>query len=318
MQRRIGIFIIGVVMGIVLLQFLPKPVTVDRAAGRAEMARMVAGFPVEFADARGALVKLDYPPRAVVSLAPSLTETIFALGAQETLVGVTRHCVRPPMAKDRAKVGDAGQVDVEKVLALKPEWVVASALTPPEVVAKLRSVGLNVAVFAQDTVEGVQADTRRLARVLIKDADAVRMEKDFRLRSAVVEELAKERGGRPRALLLVSPDGWYAAAGGSWASQLLKQSGADNVADAAGVPWPKLDPEAVVRFAPEVIILATSEPEGGAAERFLEKLKTDPAGAMLPAVKNGRVAVVGDDLLTVPGPRMVLALEKLAAALGTK
>ncbi len=279
---------------------------------------------ISVVDALGRTVVFDEPPRRVVSLAPSITETLFALGLGDRVVGVTRHCNYPPEVSKLveegriAVIGGFWNPDVEKILALRPDLVVGSAGTSPHLRLRelLEQAGVKVVYVygsaASDKYQ-VYSDVRTLARVFGADEAAERVIGEIEDEVRRVEE-AVSKDGRPRVLVLLGPPSWglWSAGGNTFIGWVLRTAGGLNVAERF-TGWPQLDYEFVLSQDPEVIIVSAM---GADYEALAEEVLSTPL-AETSAAKSGRVYFVdleANDILVRPGPRLGLAV-RLAASI---
>lgn len=268
---------------------------------RAGLVAVVAAVPVgAFAsglvpvDDRGVAVTLAAPPQRVVSLLPSITETVCALGACDRLVAVDTHSNWPQSVRVLPQVGGLDDAQIESILAARPDLVLAAAST--RAIARLESLGLKVMALEPRTLE----DFRRVVGLLDQVLGTAR---GPRLLQQVDQELdlvaralpAAQRGVRVYFEVSSAP---YAASESSFIGQLLARAGAANVVSGSLGPFPKLNPEFVVRADPQVIMIT---------DRASGELSRRPGWAGLRALREGRVCrfnAAQADVLVRPGPRM--------------
>jgi iron complex transport system substrate-binding protein len=248
------------------------------------------------------------PPARVVSLAPSATEIVFALGAGERLVGVCAQCDFPPAAARLPRVGGYLAPSVEAVLATRPELVVA--VPSPgnrEAVRALERAGVRVEVVRDRTLADLWDAIGTLAQVLGVPEAGERLAADVRGRLERVRVRVAGREPR-RVLVIVGHNPLVAVGGGTLQDELVTLAGGTNVAADAGAVWPTLALEVVVARAPEVIIDAAMGTEAGAQALF--------AGlTTVPAVRDKRIVMLPDDAIFRAGPRVPEAAAELAAAI---
>jgi iron complex transport system substrate-binding protein len=248
------------------------------------------------------------PPERVVSLAPSLTEAIYALGAGDRLVGACAQCDHPDAAKALPRVGGYLAPSVELVLAARPDLVVV--VPSPgnrEAVRAVERAGVRVLVLHDRTLADLRAGIRALADALAT------AEAGERLVAEVDAGLAAVRarvGARPRrrVLLVVGHRPLIVAGGATLQDELLTIAGGTNVAADAGTAWPPFSVEMVVARAPDVILDAAMGSEAGGQTLF-----RDLAG--VPAVEQGRIVPLDPDVIFRAGPRVPEAAAVLAAAI---
>jgi iron complex transport system substrate-binding protein len=248
------------------------------------------------------------PARRVVVLAPSATETVFALGAGARVVGVCGQCDHPPAAAALPKVGGYLVPSVEAVLAARPDLVIA--VPSPgnrEAVRAIERAGVRVLVVQDRRLEDLWTSTREIAEALGMPEAGARLVADVRAKLDGVRAAAATRPP-VRVLLVVGHSPLVVAGGGTLQGELLEIAGGVNVAADVGSAWPQVSLELVVDRAPDVILDAAMGTEAG-AERLFAGLRT------VPAVAGGRIVTVDADAIYRTGPRVGEAAELLAAAI---
>jgi iron complex transport system substrate-binding protein len=259
-------------------------------------------------DQLGREVAVPSPPLRIVSLAPSITECLFALGLGEEVVGVTLYSNFPPQVKDLPKVGTYTHLNLERVLALRPNLVVAIRDgNPREQVLRLAEMGLSVFIVDPRDLEGLYDAIFSLGRLVGRDREAGEVIRSLKDRVERVKHAVKGRQ-RPRVLLQVGIEPLVAAGGGTLQDQLITIAGGINVASAAPGPYPTLSMEMVLEARPEVIMISSMANPQDAAEE-LKKWRRWPS---VPAVARGRVHLIDGDLIDRPSPRIVEGLEWMA------
>jgi iron complex transport system substrate-binding protein len=259
--------------------------------------------PITLSDDRGREVVLPKPPQRIVSLLPSLTESICALGGCARLVGVDRHSNWPDAVRALPKVGTLEEASVEGVVALRPDVVLADR--SERSVTRLESLGLAVLVFDTTRHDDVRRSLGVLASML-GDAGLATpvwaaIERD--LNAATARIPAAVHGQRVYFEVDTAP---YAAGESSFIGQTLQRLGLANAVPAALGPFPKLNPEFVVRLQPDVVM--------GAAES-VKAMPRRPGWSAIHALRHGRSCGYPPavyDLLVRPGPRLGEAAQRLA------
>lgn len=263
----------------------------------------------ELTDDAGRRVSLPARVTRAVSLAPNLTEIVFAVGAGEKLVGRTSYCDYPPEAKSVAEVGDTLHPSLERIIALKPQVVLISTSSQLEVFAQ-QLQNQNIAVFVTDPhdLEGVFRSITQIGEMLGQKEQADSLVTKLRERASAVEQAVK--GKEPvRVFYQVSNEPLYTAGHDAFVTDLMRRAGITSVtADVPGA-WPKYSNESALAAKPEAIILPTGGSMGSANSDVTEALRRSPA------VLQGRVYKINDDYLTRPGPRAIDGLEAMARAL---
>ena len=263
----------------------------------------------ELTDDAGRRVSVPVPTNRVISLAPNLTEIVFAIGAGDRLVGRTTYCDFPAEAKAVAAVGDTLQPSLERIIALQPQVVLISTSSQLEVFTQ-QLQNQNIAVFVTDPhdLDGVFRSIEQIGLIVGHTQQAEQLIQNLRDRTRAVEVAVK---GTPpvRVFYQLSAEPLYTAGHDAFVTDLMRRAGAMSVtADVPGA-WPKYSKESALAAQPEAIILATGGSMGAANSTVTEAL------AKSSAALQGRVYKINDDHLTRPGPRSVDGLEAMARAL---
>ena len=271
----------------------------------------------EVRDDLGQTVKVPAKIDRAISLAPNLTEMIFAVGAGDKLVGVTSYCNYPPEAKKLEKIGDTQTPNIEKIIALKPQVVFVSTASQLESFSKtLDEQGIAVYVTNPSnldavlknltqlgelfgTVDSASRKVRELSERLKEISGHVELDKHFRM------EIGESA---PRVFIQISNEPLFTIGKESFLTELIQQAGGESVTKDVPTAYPKLSKETAAALDPDVIILSDSEDN------------REPSGVLKgsKAVKNGRVYRINADIISRPGPRLVDALEEISAKLGEK
>jgi len=263
----------------------------------------------QLTDDAGRLVALPARVSRVISLAPNLTEIVFAVGAGDRLVGRTSYCDYPPEAKAVAEIGDTLHPSLERIISLKPQVVLISTSSQLEVFTQ-QLQSQNIAVFVTDPrdLEGVFRSIEQVGEMLGQKEQATRLVQQLRDRANAVEQSLKVKTP-VRVFYQVSAEPLYTAGHDAFVTDLLRRAGAASVtADVPGA-WPKYSNESALAAKPEAIILPTGGSMGTGNSTVTEALKQSPA------VLAGRVYKINDDHLARPGPRAIEGLEEMAKAL---
>ena len=256
------------------------------------------------------------PGERVVSLTPSATEALAALGAADLIVGVDTYSTYPAQVKGLPKVGSFLAPDVEAIARLRPTLVVADDIHD-SAIAALGDVGVTrVTRLPMHTLPDVLTALRSLGDLLGRQdaATANVQEIERAIEAARAATAARGAGAAPRVLAIIDREpggigGLVAAGTGSWVDELLALVGADNALAGAGARYPKLALEDVVRAAPDVILDASYAADPAAP-------LSPWAGVDVPAVKAGRVVVAKESYVLAPSPRVAEALAAVARVLG--
>jgi len=243
-------------------------------------------------------VKID----RAVSLAPSLTEMIFAVGAGDTLVGVTSYCNYPEQAKTIEKVGDTMTPNIERIIVLKPQIVFVSTASQLEAFTKtLDDQGIAVFVSDGKSLDDVYRSLNQFGDLFGTKKRAANLVSDLTQRADAVRS-SVEGKPTPKVFVQISNDPLFTIGKDSFLTEVLEHAGGTSATKDVPTAYPKLSKETAMAMDPDVIILSESEDNREANAVFKNST----------AVKNGRVYRVNADILSRPGPRLVDAIEQIA------
>lgn len=261
-----------------------------------------------FIDEVGRKVTLTGPPKRIISLAPNITEILFALGMDEAIVGVTLNCNYPEKAKKKVPVGSYIRVDFERILSLKPDLVIATgAGNTRDMVNRLEGLGIPTYVIFPKKFDDVLQSILHLGQVVHREERASSIVQEMKERKQKVIEKTKSLP-RPRVFLQIGESPMVTVGKGSFADDLIRLAGGENIAGEERQMYPRFGREEVLRRSPEVIIISTMNPKGDYDRMISEwnRWKT------IPAVKQGRIHLIHSDLIDRPSPRMIEGLEEMA------
>lgn len=266
--------------------------------------------PRTFVDDTGRKLYLAKPPKRIVSLAPSITEMLFALGLNEEIVGVTEFCDYPPAAQEKPKIGYS-QPNLEILVALQPDLVLApQSFLRADLLAKLEQLKIPTFILEPKTVEDILAHIRLLGRMVGRTTAAVK--ESERIRKHVAGLSARlENLPRPRLLYVLNSDPLITVGPGSYIHHLIELAGGQNVAAGAHTAYPRLSLEEVLKQDPEYLLFPVGKFEGITQE----EQDTWRQWTGLSAVQADRLFQIPSDLLNRPGPRIGEGLDILVRVL---
>ena len=263
---------------------------------------------LQLSDDRGQSVNFAEPPQRIVSLLPSLTETVCALGQCQRLVGVDRYSNFPERVRGLPQVGGGLDPNIEAIAALKPDVVLMASSTP--VAARLQALGIKVLALEPKSHADVQGVLLTIGQLLeVRDAPRVWREIEAGVSAAAQSLPARVKNVRVYFEVNSAP---YAAAENSFIGETLSRLGAKNIVPASLGPFPKLNPEYVVRADPDLIMIGD--------QNFIG-LEGRPGWAGLRAIRQGRVCVFSSaqsDVVVRPSPRMAEAARIMAQCLQSR
>ncbi|MDQ3799161.1 MAG: cobalamin-binding protein [Acidobacteriota bacterium] len=256
----------------------------------------------EVTDDLGRKIKIPREIARAVSLAPNLTENIFAVGAGNRLVGVTTYCNYPAEAEKIAKIGDTMNPNMEAVIALKPQIVFVTTASQIEAFAEtLERQNINVFVTNPADLEGVYRNLYQLGEIFGTEDETRRRVEELRRRVADIEARTATATD-VKVFVQISKEPLFTIGRASFLTEIIGRAGGVSVTADAATAYPRFSKETALALEPEAIILSESEDNREPNEVFRDS----------PAMKNNRVFKINADLFSRPGPRIVDALELIA------
>jgi len=274
----------------------------------------VVSSPMEVTDQLGRVVKLDKIPERIISLSPSNTEILFALGLADKVVAVTDYCNFPPEAKQKPSIGGFSTPNIEEVVALEPDLILAASIHKEDVIAKLEGKGLTVFALDPKTLDEILEAIALVGEITGKEEEASQLvtEMSNRIKAVTDKTDGLPEAQRPRIFYLTWHESLRTAGGDTWHEELIVKAGGINIAhDLTGYAMISL--ETVIAANPQVII--TGAGMGTGADLPLQFAKTEERLRNVDARINNRVYAVPTDLSGRPGPRIVNALEQFAESI---
>lgn len=278
-------------------------------------AVIVAIEPIEavtLVDDLGVEFELGAKPERIVSLAPSNTELLYALGLAANVVGVTDVCDFPAAVIAIDKVAGFNSVNLEKIVAVKPDLVLAARGNNIEGIRSLRELGIRVFSLDIQSLNQLLQAVDRVGTLCGVEAEAARLHGELATRINKVDEKLAGVEEQPRVLWGYWSDPVYTAGPGTMIDDVIVRARGINVGGAGKGAWPQVGLETILAWGPEVIITTymPTGPDSLAAE--VVRLQKTDGWKMVPAVAEGRLYYVEADWLMRPGPRLVDAFEQLA------
>jgi iron complex transport system substrate-binding protein len=271
--------------------------------------------PITLSDGLGREVTLEGTPERIVSLAPSITEGLYAIGAGELLVGRTDFDNYPPQVEDLPSVGGfaAENISVETIVALEPDLVLGGATSHEALAEQLSASGIPLFIFDPVSIDDVYANLETMGRITDHQTDAQAVVQEMQARIQAVQDAVADvpEAERPAVFYEVWDEPLMTAGPNTFVSQMVELAGGVNVFADAAEDYPIISQEVVFERAPVVILGPTTHGETFGAEVVAAR----PGWDSLPAVQTGRVYVLDGDIVSRPGPRIAEGVELIAAAL---
>ena len=263
---------------------------------------------VAVTDLLGRSMVIPKNPMRVISLAPNITEIVFALSQGSRLVGVTTYSDYPPDAEHLPKVGSYVRLDLERIVSLSPELCLAiKDGNPKDAVTRLESLGIPVYAVDPRNLESVMETLIRIGSLMGADEKARLIVKDMRDRIRRIDVRIKQMNVRPRVFFQIGVSPIVSVGTNTFIHELIVQAGGINVAQGP-TPYPRFSKEQILGLSPEVIIITSM-----ARTAVFDQVKVEwQQWTNMPAVRNNRIFIQESDLFDRPSPRLVDALEVLA------
>ena len=300
--RRSQILVAAVAAGLLLLAGLFVLVT-SRSDGPPSA---LGDFPVTMVDDAGATVTVTGAPQRIVSLAPHITETLFALGAGERIVGVASGETHPPAASTLPRVvtDDGLTPDPNAIVQARPDLVLTA--TTGDWIEPLRTAGLSVITLTASDLGDALKDMRSIGRLTGEAQAASELVSEIRQGIRTVRSTSKSNEGAPKVFVEVFSEPLIGAASESFVGSLVMASGGQAVPESED-PYPAISLDQLNALDPDVYLAAAS------SAVTIERITTRPGFSDLRAIREQRVHLISDELLLRPGPRMVEGLEAIAS-----
>jgi len=267
--------------------------------------------PKTFKDEVGREVEVPFPPKKIVSLAPNITEILFSLGLDQEIVGVSTHCNFPEKAKSKVRVGSYISLDFEKIVFLQPDLIIATgAGNTRDMVDRLERLEFPTYVIFPKNFADVLQSIGHLGKLVDREKEGVEIIQGIRKRRQRVMEMIQGLS-KPRVFLQIGEAPVVTVGRNSFADDLIRLAGGENVAGNEKEMYPRLGMEEILKRSPEIILVSSMNPRGN----YQKVLQEWSRWKTIPAVKNGRVHLIDSDLIDRPSPRIIEGLEEMARIL---
>jgi iron complex transport system substrate-binding protein len=266
-------------------------------------------YPITISDNFGNEVIIEEPPQRIVSLSPCNTEILFAVGAGDQVVGGTTYDTYPPEAVNLSKIGGFSTVDIEAVVNLTPDLVLAEYGNGEETVNALKNMNLTVVSLNPKTLNDILDNILLVGNITGNDETSLLLTTDMKQKIENISAQTKDipDSNKPTVLYIVWHDPMYAAGTGSYPNDLLTIAGGMNIVDEEG--WPIIDLEQIIDRNPEIIICSGM---GGGSYTIMEAITENEVLSTVDAIKNNKVYPISDpNVMELAGPRIVEGLTEL-------
>lgn len=317
MNKRILLLLIIAILAMnTIFGCTNQPAAVDEPTNEEQQEASL--YPMTVTDGLGYELKIERQPQRLISLAPSQTEILYALGFGDMMVGVSEYCNYPQEALSKEKVGDALAYNIEKILELTPDLVFVYGEGIPDAVTQLEAAGITVVKYMPETMDEIFQTMMDIGKIMNEEAEAEALVNSMKERRDAV--IAKVQG---QPLRKVFYEVWHepimTAGPGSFIDELITLAGGENVAANADGAWPILSVEALIEGDPEVYIYpiyyldSNNKTEEEAMMR--DSIAARPGFGEINAIVNDRIEMVEANILSRPGSRIIEAFEIIAKAI---
>ena len=267
--------------------------------------------PISVVDDQGRPFVLASPPRRIVSLAPNITEILFALGLGDQVVGVTRFCDYPEEARRKPKIGGLIDPSPEMIQSLAPDLVIAFRGNPLRTIDRLRAIGLPVFVLnIGKDIDSIFPLLDKIGLVTHRETETVRIAAGLRSRLDDLRNSLRGVRESPRVFIALRGNGLWTCGRESYINDLIVKCGAKNVAGGIEGDWLHYSLEQIVKDDPEIIIILARSLSD--FEQSRDRFLGDHRLRGIAAVKGKRVYFLDENITSRFGPRLVTALEETA------
>lgn len=266
-------------------------------------------YPLTVKDQMDRSVTVERQPERIVSLAPSNTEILFALGLGDKVVGVTNYCDYPEEAKSKEKIGGFADPNMEKIVSLKPDIVLATE-AHQKPVEQLEKLNIPVVVLTSTDIADMMDSLEIVGKICGREAESFKIADELKNRIKAVEDKVAgvPEDKRPKVYYEIWPEPFTTAGPGTFVNDIIEKAGGRNIAGDAKKAYPEYSQEMIISKNPDIIIFSHHGSSNTAAEDILKR----PGWENIDAVKDKKVFYVDENIVQRATPRLVDGLEQFA------
>jgi iron complex transport system substrate-binding protein len=274
-----------------------------------------SNYPVQITDDLGRKVVIERKPERVISLAPSYTETIFTLGADDRLVGVTKYADYPEAATKIEKIGSIKEPSLEQIIQLRPDLVLAAGITPKNIIDRLGELGIKVIGLSPQNIYEIVDTISVIGKATGQGIEANKLTTQMRSKiesiTDVIDKNVKE-STRPKVFYEVWKKPLYTAGPSTYIDNLINVAGGINIAHNSRGKWTQYNFEVLLAENPDIYIASEHSWENMVSKESIMKREKFQD---IKAIKEGKVYILNPNIVNRAGPRIVIALEQIAKAI---
>jgi len=266
-------------------------------------------FPITLTDQMGREVTIEKLPERIISLAPSNTEILFTLGLEDRIVGVTDFCDYPEAAKSKEKIGGFSEPNIEKIISLQPDLILATSMHQKPV-EEFEKLNVPSVVLDPKDFEDVFTSIEIIGKATGQDDKAAAIVGDLKARVKDVDDkvIKLTEDERPKVYYEIWPSPITTAGPGTFVNDIIQRAGGENIAKDAKKAYPQYSQEMIVAKNPDIIIFS----HHGSSNQSAEDILNRQGWESIEAIKNNKVFYVEENLVQRATPRLVDGLEQLA------
>ncbi|MGM0495994.1 MAG: ABC transporter substrate-binding protein [Bacillota bacterium] len=271
-------------------------------------------FPLTVTDDLDQEIEMNEKPEKIISISPNMTELLFAIGAGENVIGVTTFANYPEEATKVDKIGTITEPNIEKIVSMEPDLVIASSVNKQETVERLRELGVEVAGFEASSVNKAIENIKKISTLTGYQENGDEIAAEMYIKIAEIRNLVDEKlenNERLKVFYEIWNDPLYTAGGNNFIDDLIHMAGGFNIGRLADGSWPQYNLEKLLVEDPDVYI---STPHSADMEVSKEQIKSRERFQSISAIQNDRVYIIHQDILNRPSPRLVQGLGLLTKA----
>ncbi|MFC1940123.1 ABC transporter substrate-binding protein [Chloroflexota bacterium] len=267
--------------------------------------------PGTYTDDMGREVRIDKVPQRIISLAPSHTEILFALGLSDRVIGVTSYCNYPEEAKGKEKIGGFATAEIEKIIALNPDLILAFGTLQKSLVTELEDRGQTVFHLYPHNVKDILESFERIGEITGTVSAAKKLRKGIEERIRVVQENIKDIPEREKVTVfrVMGLDPPATIGGDAFQTDVYRLAGGRNVFGNTKKDYFQFDLQTLVTLKPDIIVVGVGDEE---EEEAKARVRSQEGWGNLDAVKSDRIVTISTDLICRPSPRIAETIELLA------
>ena len=275
---------------------------------------MAQEFPVTVTDSLGEEIKLEEKPTRIISLSPNMTEVLFAVGAGDNVVGVTKFADYPEEATKVDIIGSITEPNIEKIITMEPDVVIASSVNKMETIERLKELNVKVAGFSANNVDMAIENIKTVSKLTGNEETGQEIVTEMYIKIGEMTNLVEDHlknNEKKKVFYEIWNDPLYTAGKNNFIDDLINMAGGINIGRLAEGQWPQYNLEKLLLEDPEVYI---STPHSADREVSKEKIKNRDQYQSISAIKNDRVYVIDQDILNRASPRLVKGLALMTKA----